>query len=112
MKWFALVSFAAMLTFAANPEILRVDSVNDSQIVHREMPGYPSPDIHVKGVVKVRITIGTNGQVEQVRLISGHPLLAPAAMHAARQWVFKPFETNGHAVRAVTELDFPFAPPN
>lgn len=114
MKWLALAGFWAMLAFAAHPEILRVDAVNDSEIVHKVMPPYPgdAADLRVSGVVKMALTVGVNGHVEQVKLVSGHPLLAPAAMHAARQWVFKPFLSDGQPVRALVRIEIPFQLPN
>jgi periplasmic protein TonB len=114
MKWLALISFAAMLTFAANPEVMRVDSVADSQIVHKVTPSYPGDalDHRISGVVKMTVVIGVDGKVQQVRLISGHPLLAPAAMHAVRQWVFKPFQHDGIQVRAIAHIEVPFTLPN
>ena len=103
-----------MLALAAHPEILRVESVNDSEIVHKVTPPYPgdAADLHVSGVVKMAVTVGVDGHVRQVKLISGHPLLAPAAMQAARQWVFKPFSNDGRPVRALVRIEIPFRLPN
>ena len=115
MKWIALIGVAAMLALAADQHVLRVPSVPRARILHQELPAYPPDalDHHLAGVVKMTVLIGTDGRVEKVTLISGHPLLAPAAMHAARRWVFKPFENReGVAARAVTEIDIPFTPPN
>ncbi len=108
-----MACLAAALAFAAHTEILRVDSVNDSQIVKKVMPPYPgdAADLHITGVVKMTVTVGVDGHVEKVKLISGHPLLAPAAMSAVRQWVFKPFEDNGQPVRAIVRIEIPFTAP-
>jgi periplasmic protein TonB len=114
MKWLALFSLAATLTFAANAPVLRLDTVEDSQIVHKVAPPYPgdAQDRHISGVVKLTVLIGTDGHVQQVKLVSGHPLLAPAAMHAVRQWVFKPFLQNGAPARALAHVEVPFTLPN
>lgn len=114
MKWFPMACLAAALAFAAHTAILRIDALNDSQVVHKVMPPYPgdAADLHITGVVKMTVTVGTTGRVENVKLISGHPLLAPAAMHAVRQWVFKPFAHDGQPVRAVVRIEIPFTAPN
>ena len=39
--------------------------------------------------------IGADGHVERMHLVSGHRLLAPAAMQAVRQWVFEPTQVDG-----------------
>jgi len=43
-----------------------------------------------------------------LKLISGHPLLAPAAMAAVKQWVYKPTLLNGDPVEVSTEIDVNF----
>ena len=42
--------------------------------------------------------IDTSGRITDVRVISGHPLLAPAAAKAVSQWLYRPTELNGVAV--------------
>jgi periplasmic protein TonB len=109
-----MACLTAALAFAAHPEILRIDTVTDSQIVHKVMPPYPgdAADLHVTGVVKMTVMVGIDGHVRNVKLISGHPLLAPAAMQAARQWVFKPFEHDGQPARAMVRIEIPFPAAN
>ncbi len=100
----------AAAALSASDAVLRVASVPDSKIVRKIQPEYPpdARDAHVQGVVRVRVFIDKTGKVQQARLISGHPLLAPAALQAARQWMFKPFEQDGKAVVAATVLEFSF----
>lgn len=114
MKWFALLLLAAALAFAAGPEILRVNAVSDAQILNKVTPPYPPDalDHHISGVVKMTVLIGADGHVQRVRLISGHPLLAPAAMTAVRRWVFKPFQDGDTPVRALANIEIPFTLPN
>jgi len=50
---------------------------------------------NIQGKVMVEATISAEGQVSHVRLLSGHPLLAPAALDAVLQWKFQPFLLNG-----------------
>lgn len=52
------------------------------------LPVYPplAMQARISGYVLLRLTVGTDGSVGNIRLVSGHPLLVPAAMEAARQY--------------------------
>jgi TonB family protein len=64
---------------------------------------------HLQGQVWVRILISKTGDVENVEVISGDPVLARSAVGAAKKWKFKPFIKNGEPVPVVTKLPFNFA---
>jgi NAD dependent epimerase/dehydratase family enzyme len=40
-------------------------------------------------VVKLRVVINTEGEIDEVKVISGHPLLAAAATQSAKQSIFR-----------------------
>jgi TonB family protein len=105
---------ALFVLLAAEPPVLRLDSVPESKILHRVQPAY-SPeamDARVQGMVKVSIVIGTDGKVQLARLVSGHPLLAPATLQAVRQWTFEPFQSSkGKPIRVMTEVEIPYSLP-
>jgi TonB family protein len=58
--------------------------------------------------VKVRTTIGTLGQVEDVKLVSGSASLLPAAINAIRQWRYKPTLVNERPVQAQEDVTIEF----
>jgi protein TonB len=62
----------------------------------------------VQGSVVLSVIIAEDGAVKQVQLVSGHPLLAPAAMDAVKKWVYRPTIVNGKRVEVITvvEVDF------
>ena len=93
-----------------DPQVLRTPSMPDSMIVHKVLPAYPPDaiDHKIQGVVKIGLVIGKDGRVEKTRLISGHPLLAPTALQAVRQWVFQPSQMKGNPVRVITSVEIPF----
>jgi TonB family protein len=62
----------------------------------------------VQGNVVLFAVIGTDGAVRRVDKISGHPLLAQAAIDAVRQWHYKPYVLNGGAVPVQTEITVTF----
>ena len=46
--------------------------------------------------------------MQNLRVISGHPLLTQAAMDAVRQWRYKPYYVNGEPVEADTQINVNF----
>jgi protein TonB len=65
----------------------------------------------VQGAVVLQVRIGQAGGVEDVKLVSGSPLLAPSAMAAVKQWKFKPTLVNGRAVEMETTVTLNFKLP-
>ena len=61
--------------------------------------------------MRASIVIDEAGNVKSVTLISGHPILAPAALEAIRKWKYKPFEVDGKATTAQTRVEVSI-PPN
>ena len=52
--------------------------------------------------------IAKDGTIEQLRLLSGHPLLAPAALAAVKQWHYRPTLLNGEPVEVVAPIEVHF----
>lgn len=97
--------------FAADDvPLVRMPSMPDSKIVTKVHPVYPldAADLRIQGVVKMTVNIDQNGKVTGARLVSGHPLLAPAALQAVRKWVFQPTVVNGKPARLVAPIEVPF----
>jgi TonB family protein len=66
----------------------------------------------IGGTVAADITIDTSGKVTSVALISGHPMLAPAFIETVKKWEYAPFLKDGHAVAAITRVEWTVASPN
>lgn len=58
----------------------------------RVQPAYPdlARRMGISGVVKVGVTVAPNGTVKEARIVGGHPVLAQAALDAAKRWRFEP----------------------
>ena len=56
----------------------------------------------------LQATIGKDGMVQNLRVISGHPMLTGAAIAAARQWLYKPYYLNGEPVEVETQINVIF----
>ena len=94
-----------------SPTRIRVGgNVQSNNLIEKVVPVYP-PDAkaaRVQGTVRFTATIGKDGRVEDLQLVSGHPLLAAAASDAVKQWVYKPTLLNGNPVEVVTQIDVNF----
>jgi TonB family protein len=74
-------------------------------------PTYPplAQQARVEGTVKIEITVSDTGSVISTKLVSGHPILAGAAIEAAKKCVYKPYVVDGKARSFVTMLEIPFS---
>jgi len=70
-------------------------------------PAYPelARRMKISGVVKVQVTIASNGAVKNAKLMGGHPLLANAVLDAVRQWHYEAAKDE-----TVENLEFRFSP--
>jgi len=94
------------------PKRIRVGgAVQKERILTQVRPQYPplARQARVQGTVKLSAVIDTDGTVLDLKVISGHPLLIPAAMAAVKQWRYKPTTVlNGIAVEVITLIDVNF----
>jgi|SRR5579863_4694576 TonB family protein len=81
------------------------------EVIKREKATYPEEarEKQLQGEVWVKISVSEAGDVSGVELISGDPVLARAAVDAAKKWKFKPFIKNGKPVPVSTRIPFDFA---
>ncbi len=89
---------------------VRISTLSAAQLVNRVEPVYPHPAviIHLQGVVKLHALIAKDGTVQSLNVISGHPLLAAAALDAVRQWRYRPYILNGDPVEVETFITVTF----
>jgi protein TonB len=62
----------------------------------------------VQGIVLLRAVISKQGKIENVQVISGHPLLVKAAMDAVQQWRYRPYYLNSEPVEVETQVTVNF----
>ena len=81
-----------------------------SKLVHKVVPAYPRLAIatRVSGTVKLVGVIAKDGSVQQLQVLSGHPLLTQAALEAVRQWIYTPTMLNGKTVEVSAPIDVIF----
>lgn len=90
--------------------IRRSEGVQSGMLIHRIEPQYPAiaKIARVSGTVELRAIIGRDGSVSSIEVLIGNPLLARAAVEAARQWRYRPTILDGEAVEVETRITVNF----
>src|SRR6516225_4475374 len=95
----------------ATPQRVRVSlGVSQGLLIKKVQPAYPplARQARIQGTVLLQAEISKDGAIENLRLISGHPMLAPAAIEAVKQWRYKPYMLNGEPVAVETQVQVNF----
>ena len=95
----------------ATPQRVRVSQgVSQGLLVRKVNPTYPplARQARISGTVVLHAVISKDGSIENLTLVSGHPMLAPAAIDAVKQWKYKPYLLNGEPVEVDTEVQVNF----
>ncbi len=86
-------------------------SVDTSEVVARPVkPSYPllARQMKVQGSVVLQALVGKDGVIQNLRVVSGPPILATAAQDAVRQWHFKPHLQGSEAVETEAKITVNF----
>jgi periplasmic protein TonB len=89
------------------PQRVRISQgVTKGLLIRRVEPSYPplARSARVQGEVVLSAIISTNGDIENLQLVSGHPMLVPAALSAVKQWRYKPYLLNGQPTEVETTI--------
>jgi periplasmic protein TonB len=84
--------------------------VQEARMLHRVIPIYPplAKAARIQGLVRLEGIIARDGTIQQLRVMSGHPLLVQAALDAVRQWRYNPTHLNGEPVEVIAPIDVNF----
>lgn len=98
----------------AGRKLRPTDRYNSCYLTYRVEPEYPlaAKQQQIEGVVKIHQVIKVDGSVQSVTLLSGPPLLAPAALEAAKYWRYFPALLNGQPVEAELDVEVDFRLPH
>ena len=79
-------------------------------LIYRVEPIYPRAALHagVEGTVKIHATVGQDGSVKNLRVVSGPDLLTSAAIEAARYWRYIPALRNGEPIETDADISVEF----
>lgn len=93
------------------PKRIRVSQgVGQSYLIDKVTPHYPQDAKmgRIQGDVVLRVLIGKDGKVMKVDVVSGHPMLVPAARDAVLRWRYRPYVLNGEVVEVETQVTVAF----
>ncbi|MGA1984995.1 MAG: energy transducer TonB [Candidatus Sulfotelmatobacter sp.] len=92
---------------AATPQRIRISQgVTRGLLIQRVEPAYPplARAARVQGEVVLQAIIDRDGNIQNLQLMSGHPMLVPSAIAAVKQWRYKPYLLNGNPVEVETSI--------
>jgi len=93
------------------PKRIRVSQgVTEGRLIQKIEPKYPplALSARIQGQVVLAAIISKTGEIQNLVLVSGHPLLVPAALTAVKQWRYRPFLLNGEPVEVETTITVNF----
>ena len=96
---------------AAAPKRVRVGGqVESAKLIFQPHPEYPplAKMARIQGVVRLDAVISKDGTIQDLKVLSGHPLLVKSALDAVQRWRYQPTLLNGEAVEVATEIDVNF----
>ena len=102
---------ALTLVGSVGPQYAGAQTSQNEDVVRRAktkvQPVYPelAHKMNITGTVKIEVVVAPNGTVKEARVVGGHPVLATAALDAAKKWRFEPASTESSGV-----IDFKFEP--
>ncbi len=90
--------------------MFRTSYMLEGSLIQRVQPLYPplARSAHIHGAVVLFATISTAGTIENLRVLSGHPLLVGAALDAVKRWRYRPYILNGEPIEVETEITVNF----
>jgi len=108
----AAVALAVLtLALTSGPVHVRAQQAQNDELVRRAkskvQPSYPelARKMNIAGTVKIEVVVAPNGTVKDARVVGGHPVLASAALDAAKKWRFEPAGGESSGI-----IDFKFEP--
>src|SRR5208337_3835747 len=96
---------------AATPKRIRVGGqVESARLIFQPKPEYPplAKMARIQGTVRLEAIISKDGTIQDLKVVSGHPLLVKSAIEAVQRWRYQPTLLNGEPVEVVTEVDVNF----
>jgi protein TonB len=105
-----LMSSASSLPKPSLATLRISQGVSQGLLIKRVQPKYPPAALAVRaqGAVQIEATINKEGNVTNLKVLSGDAVLARAALEAVRQWRYKPYYLDGDPVEIQTQITVNF----
>jgi len=104
-------AFQRLRSEPPKPGLVRIGSaIAEASLISKVDPIYPPIALaaRIQGSVEFTATVGTDGKVENLELVRGHPLLVQAARAAVLKWVYHAATQDGKAIPFETQIVVPF----
>lgn len=90
---------------------LRLSHMSEGNLIRKGQPTYPAlaRSARIQGVVVLQAVISRQGTIENLSVLTGHPMLVPAALDAVRQWRYRPYILNNEPVEVETQITVNFS---
>jgi len=91
-------------------KVFRTSTILQGSLIRRVQPTYPplAKSARIQGPVILEAMISKAGTIDNLRVLSGHPMLVGAAIEAVGQWRYRPYILNGEAVEVETQITVNF----
>jgi TonB family protein len=85
-------------------------NVEPGRLLTRSIPIYPAlaKTARIQGIVVLEAAISETGELENITVVSGHPLLIDSAVEAVRQWRYEPAKLDGIPTRSSVRISVNF----
>jgi TonB family protein len=85
-------------------------NVEPARLLTRSIPIYPAlaKTARIQGIVVLEAAISETGELENITVVSGHPLLIDSAVEAVRQWRYEPAKLDGSPTRSSVRISVNF----
>lgn len=90
---------------------VRISHMSEGNLIRRVQPTYPAlaRSARIQGAVVLQAVISKEGAIENLKVLSGHPMLVPAAIEAVKQWYYRPYILNNEPVEVETMITVNFS---
>jgi protein TonB len=109
--WLLLLGATFVAQEARDSTVLISQAKANQNLTNRISPTYPAlaKAARIQGDVRLEVFISKTGNVDSVKVVSGHPMLIPSAVEAVKKWQYKPFLVDDQPVAVKTEIEVPFS---
>ena len=101
---------APLPVYASPSRAIRTSSMLEGNLIRRVQPVYPplARTARIQGAVILAAVISKAGTIENLRALSGPPMLVPAAIDAVSQWLYHPYILNSEPIEVETQITVNF----
>ena len=91
-------------------KVFRPSSLLQGSLIRQVQPVYPplARAARIEGPVVLAAVIAKDGTIDNLQLVSGHPMLVQSALQAVKQWRYKPYVLNGETIEVETRITVNF----